>query len=328
MPIIACSSYHPPWVLRNGHVQSILPVLCRRVTGVTYQRQRIATPDGDFLDLDFSPVGADRLAIVSHGLEGSSERAYVLGMVRVLNRSGWDALAWNFRGCSGEPNLQLRFYHSGDTEDLDTVVSHVLADSRYSLVALIGFSLGGNITLKYLGERGAAVDPRIRAAVAFSVPCDLTSSAVAMSRACNTIYMKRFLRMLHVKIRWKMQQFPGVIDDHQYQYVRTFHQFDERYIAPLHGFLSAEDYYQKASSLPFLAGVSVPTLLVNAADDPFLAPACYPLQPARNNRHLFLEIPPFGGHVGFMRWSEDGDYWSEKRAMQFLMSVVDPIAKR
>jgi uncharacterized protein len=323
MPIVAPSSYNPPWILRNGHVQSILPVLCRRVTGVTYQRQRIATPDDDFLDLDFSPVGTDRLAVVSHGLEGSSERPYILGMVRALNRAGWDALAWNFRGCSGEPNRQLRFYHSGDTQDLDTVVSHILAKACHSLVVLIGFSLGGNITLKYLGELGASLDPRIIAAVAFSVPCDLTSAAVAMSRSRTTLYMKRFLHMLHVKIRWKILQFPRDIDDRHYQDIHTFQQFDQRYIAPLHGFLSAADYYQKASSLPFLAGISVPTLLVNAADDPFLAPACYPLETARNNGHLFLEIPPFGGHVGFMNWSEDGDYWSEKRAVKFLMNMVD-----
>jgi uncharacterized protein len=323
MPIVARSSYNSPWILRNGHVQSILPVLCRRVTGVTYQRQRIATPDDDFLDLDFSPVGADRLAVVSHGLEGSSQRPYILGMVRALNRAGWDALAWNFRGCSGEPNRQLRFYHSGDTEDLDTVVSHILAKARHSLVVLIGFSLGGNITLKYLGELGASLDPRIVAAVAFSVPCDLTSAAVAMSRSRNTVYMKRFLHMLHVKIRWKILQFPGAINDRHYQDIHTFQQFDQRYTAPLHGFVSAADYYQKASSLPFLAGISVPTLLVNAADDPFLAPACYPLETARNNGHLFLEIPPFGGHVGFMNWSEDGDYWSEKRAVKFLMNMVD-----
>ncbi|HBZ55867.1 MAG TPA: alpha/beta hydrolase [Syntrophobacteraceae bacterium] len=323
MPVIAYSDYHPPWFLRNGHVQSIVPILCRRVNGVEYKRQRLDTPDDDFLDLDFSLVGADRIAVVSHGLEGSSDRPYVRGMVRALNRSGWDAVAWNFRGCSGEPNRQLRFYHSGDTEDLHTVVSHILAEGHHSLIALIGFSLGGNITLKYLGERGVTVDPRITAAVALSVPCDLTTAAVTMSSSCNTVYMKRFLRMLHLKIQWKMQQFPGAIDDRDFQGIRTFHHFDERYTAPMHGFQSAVDYYEKASSLPFLARISIPTLLVNAADDPFLSPSCYPRDVARNQANLFLEVPAFGGHVGFMNWSADGEYWSERRATEFLRNWVD-----
>jgi uncharacterized protein len=321
MPVVIPSRYHPAWFLRNGHVQSIVPTLFRHVDDVDYHRQRIATADDDFLDLDYSRTGATRVAVVSHGLEGGSKRPYILGMVRALNRCGWDAVAWNFRGCSGEPNRQLRFYHSGDTPDLHTVITHTLASHQYSQMALIGFSLGGNITLKYLGEREAAIAPQIVAAVAFSVPCDLASAAQAMGRPANSLYMKRFLRMLHDKIRLKMTRFPGAIDDHGYRTIRTFQQFDQRYTAPLNGFQSAEDYWQKASCLPFLAGITIPTLLVNAADDPFLSPACFPSEIARNHRHLFLEIPPTGGHVGFMGCSQNGEYWSETRAVEFLATV-------
>jgi uncharacterized protein len=321
MPVVTPSRYQPAWFLRNGHVQSIVPTLFRRVDDVDYQRQRIATPDDDFLDLDYSRVGATRVAVVSHGLEGGSKRPYVLGMVRALNRCGWDAVAWNFRGCSGEPNRQLRFYHSGDTPDLHTVITHTLTSRQYSQMVLIGFSLGGNITLKYLGEREASIAPQIVAAVAFSVPCDLASAAQAMGRPANVLYMKRFLRMLHGKIRLKMTRFPGAIDDHGYRTIRTFQQFDQRYTAPLNGFQSAEDYWQKASCLPFLAGITIPTLLVNAADDPFLSSACFPIEIARNHRHLLLEIPPSGGHVGFMGCSQNGEYWTETRTVEFLANV-------
>jgi predicted alpha/beta-fold hydrolase len=322
MPVVNPSSYNPPWFLRNSHVQSIVPILIRRVTGIQYRRQRIETPDNDFLDLDYSTVGTSRVGIVSHGLEGDSRRPYVLGMVHALNRRGWDAVAWNFRGCSGEPNRQLRSYHSGDTQDLHTVVNHMLAAGHYSQVALIGFSMGGNITLKYLGEQGSAVAPQIATAVAFSVPCDLASAAHAMNRPVNAIYLKRFLRMLHQKIRWKMELFPGAINDRGYRTIRTFKEFDNRYTAPLQGFRDAEDYWRRASSKPMLGAIRVPTLLVSAADDPFLAPTCYPLEAALMNPNFFLEIPAHGGHVGFIALSRDGVYWSERRAMGFLTASV------
>jgi uncharacterized protein len=170
MPLMEKSSYLPPPFFGNGHLQTLYPNLYRRVRGIVYRRERIPTPDGDFLDLDWSRVGSRKLVIVSHGLEGSSLRPYVLGMVRAFNETGWDAVAWNFRGCSGEPNRKLRFYHSGATEDLETVVEHVRRDPTYQKIALVGFSLGGNITLKYLGERGKDAAAAVFGAVAFWFP--------------------------------------------------------------------------------------------------------------------------------------------------------------
>ncbi len=318
MPILRHSSYRPPLFFNHGHLQTIYPNFFRRVSGVGYLRERISTPDGDFLDLDRAPVEAARVAIVAHGLEGNSTRPYVLGMVRALNRHGWDAVVWNFRGCSGEPNQKVRFYHSGDTPDLHTVLTHVLQSGRYEKSALIGFSLGGNVILKYLGERALELNPTIGAAVVFSVPCDLASSARKMAGLENRIYMKRFLRMLHEKVRAKMDRFPGEIDDRGFSRMRTFQDFDERYTAPLHGFKSAEDYWERSSSKPFLARIAVPTLLVNALDDPFLALACYPYQEALANPFLFLETPQSGGHVGFVSFDRSGEYWSESRALEFL----------
>jgi predicted alpha/beta-fold hydrolase len=276
------------------------------------------TPDDDFLDLDWSHAGGTGLALLAHGLEGSSTRPYILGMVRALNRRGWDTVVWNLRGCSGEPNQRLRFYHSGDSQDLQTVLTSILQDNGYQKLALIGFSLGGNIVLKYLGEQARQLNPKLKACVAFSVPCDLASSAVKMGNPANTLYMKRFLRLLHQKIRAKMQLFPREIDDREFHRIRSFKEFDERYTAPLHGFKSAEDYWAKASSKPFLACIAVPTLLVNSLDDPFLPPPCYPYQESLNNPCLFLETPAAGGHVGFVSFNVTGEYWSESRAAEFL----------
>jgi hypothetical protein len=243
-------------------------------------------------------------------------------MVRAFNRRGWDALAWNMRGCSGEPNKLPRFYHSGATEDLEAVVAHVRQISpRYRGLALVGFSLGGNITLKYLGERGEAVHPLIVGAVAFSVPCDLASGARKMARSRNRIYLRRFLRLLHGKIRAKMTLMPGRITDQGYHRIKTFKDFDDRYTAPLHGFESAEDYWRRASSKQFLPAIAVPALLVNAGNDPFLGKECYPTAEARRHPKVYLEMPASGGHVGFVSFTKGGEYWSETRAGEFLAEV-------
>jgi uncharacterized protein len=318
MPVLDGSSYRAPIFLCNGHLLTVYPNLARRVFDVRYQRRRIPTPDGDFLDLDQSSIGSDRVVIIAHGLEGNSSRPYILGMVRAFNRGGWDAVAWNFRGCSGEPNRTLRFYHSGDTPDLHTVLSHVMALEAYRCISLVGFSLGGNIVLKYLGEQRESIAPEVCAAVAFSVPCDLRSGAQKMALPVNAFYMRRFLSMLHEKVRAKMELFPGRLDDEGFARMTTFKEFDERYTAALHGFADAEDYWRKASSKPLLKDIRIPTLLVNARDDPFLAALCYPREEARQNPCLFLETPVHGGHVGFVSFSTRGEYWSEARAREFI----------
>jgi hypothetical protein len=318
MPVICPSTYLAPPFFSNGHIQTVFPALFRKVTGVHYQRERIITPDDDFLDLDWAKVGSHRMAILSHGLEGSTERNYIRGMIKALHKRGWDALAWNYRGCSGEPNKKLYSYHSGATEDLHTIISHVMAQNTYSEMVLIGFSLGGNITLKYLGERGHQVNSLIKKAVAFSVPCDLRSSAMIMAQPSRRIYMKSFLRTLRKKIQIKMQMMPGQICDDGYRRIKTFKQFDDRYTAPIHGFKDAEDYWEKASSKQFLRHIRIPTLLVNAKDDPFLAGPCFPIEEAEANPNFFLEIPESGGHLGFITFNNDGEYWPESRAMSFM----------
>ena len=318
LPIVPKSTYNPSFFLKNCHVQTVYPSLFRRVGGVSYVRERFITPDRDFIDLDWARVGSDKAVIVSHGLEGHSRRSYMLGMIKAFNSRGWDGIAFNFRGCSGEPNRLLRSYHSGETNDLHTVLSRILQTGTYSRLSLVGFSIGGNITLKYIGESGRVLSPLIKSAAAVSVPCDLESCASKLANRSNRLYMKRFLRMFHKKIRSKMMLMPDEINDIGYASILTFKEFDDRYTAPIHGFSSAQDYYSKCSCKPFLFGIQIPTLVINAMDDPFLPKDCYPVNEAKENRHLFLETPESGGHVGFIDFNSTGEYWHEKRVTSFI----------
>lgn len=313
----ACPDYRPPVWLRNGHVQSVWPSLLRRVVMPEPQTQVLPTPDNDELHLDWYRQGSDRLAIISHGLEGHSRRPYVLGLARALMLKGWDVLAWNFRSCGGTMNHQPRFYHSGATEDLHVVVTHALGKS-YRNVSLSGFSMGGNLTLLYLAQLGAYVDDRISSTVAYSVPVDLAGSADVLALPSRRIYMQRFLQDLHGKMQQKAQSFPNLIDTNGFEHIRSFHQFDNRYTAPLHGFRDATDYWVSCSALPRLKDIRVPSLIINAADDPFLSADCYPQSRDLLGPCVQMEIPKWGGHVGFVEHRKDGFYWSERRALSFL----------
>ncbi|QDA59391.1 YheT family hydrolase [Hymenobacter jejuensis] len=325
MPLVTHSRYQPPFYLFNGHVQTIVPSILRSVPDVSYQRERVETEDGDFLDLDWSRLPnqhTDTLAIVSHGLEGDAGRPYVRGMVRALNRAGFDALAWNYRSCSGEMNRLLRTYHLGDTEDLDFVVRYALGKARYRRVYLTGFSAGGNVTLKYLGENPDKVPRQVERAAVFSVPTDLKSSSHYISRFQNRIYLNRFLKSLREKMRQKAELLPGQINLADIDQLQDFPQFDDRFTAPMHGFKSAEEYYEYSSSGRYLSGIRIPTLLVNAVNDPFLPPSCFPREVAEKSNYVFLETPQEGGHVGFAEGSPDGEYYSERRAIEFLTAQI------
>ncbi|MCW1886163.1 alpha/beta fold hydrolase [Luteolibacter flavescens] len=320
MPVVP-SRYRAPAWLRGGHLQTIVPALFRKVPPLEMRRERLELPDGDFLDLDWSTRGNDRLVILSHGLEADSKATYIQGMARALQARGWDVLAWNYRGCSGESNRLLKFYHSGASDDLDHVVRHALAVHRASRVDLVGFSLGGNMTLKYLGERGDArdIDPRLHRAAAFSVPCDLACSSARLSSAINRhIYMRRFLVSLRRKLAEKRPRFPDRIDLRGAWKIRDFRGFDDRYTAPLHGFADAEDYWRRSSSRPFLPRIAIPALLVNAANDPFLGPGCFPREEAEASACFHLEVPQDGGHCGFHGGGRGGESWAETRAAEFL----------
>lgn len=318
MSIIERSEYKSPFFASNGHVQTIYPTLVRRVNGVNYRRERVDTPDDDFIDIDFSEIKSDKIAVVAHGLEGNSHRAYVMGMVRCLNRYGWDVAAWNFRGCSGEINRKPKFYHGGATYDLDTVIKHLTENYNYREIHLVGFSMGGNINLKYLNDYKDELPDTLRGTVSFSVPCDLASSAKKISIIAGGLYMKRFVKMLKDKMKAKSKLMPDQIDTNGLDDIKTFEEFDNRYTAPLHGFRDVEDYWEKASCKNLLSNIEVPSLIVNAKNDPFLTESCFPIEQTRQNEYVHLEIPDNGGHVGFIRFADSGIYWSEKRAVEFL----------
>lgn len=324
MPIVSPSTYQPPFFLRNGHLQTLVPSLFRRCDAALYRRERIETDDDDFLDLDWSKTGSRKLGIISHGLEGNSHRPYVIGMARKLNQNGWDALAWNYRSCSGEINRRLRFYHNGSIDDLDTVVRHVIKNKPYETIVLIGFSLGGNLSLVYLGNQEVRPPRQVVGATVFSVPCDLAASAKVLAQAQCKPYMHNFLSSLHGKIRAKMKKMPGRINDHGFHKIKSFKHYDDQYTAPLHGFMNAEDYWEKCSSRAYIPSIRIPTLIVNALDDPFLADECYPYKEASESPHVHLETPRAGGHVGFMEFNGDNCYWSENRAMEFIDQISLP----
>ncbi len=318
MPLLLNSSFPgaPSWQ-PNGHWQTMLPGTFRRVRGFRYTRERIATPDDDFLDLDWLRNGHQRLVVLTHGLEGDSERQYIRGMAKLFSQHQWDVLAWNCRSCSGEMNRSFRLYHHGDTEDISTVLHHALQPGHYDSAVLIGFSMGGNITLKYLGSLGDQVPDIIRAGVAFSAPCDLRSGAEQIDLPENFMYRERFKRKLAHKIRIKNERFPGRMDPAKLKQITHWRDFDEWFSAPLCGYRDADDFYQQASARNFMGGTKRPTLLVNAVNDPLLTPSCMPVDIAESHPFLYLEQPSGGGHCGFQPPRDFEFYWSERRALAF-----------
>ena len=316
MPILE-PTFHPPRYLRGGHRQTILPAFWRRNHPPLPEAETLELPDGDFLGLRWRRAGHPCLAILSHGLEGDADAGYIRGMAAALGAAGWDLLAWTFRGCGPRPNRLLRFYHSGETGDLAALIRRA-ASSYPAGIALVGFSLGGNMTLKYLGE--APPHPAVLGGVAISAPVHLAASARALDRRWgNRVYLRRFLKTLVAKVRAKSVAFPGEIDVTHLRRIRNFQQFDDRYTARLHGFRDAADYWAQSSSRQHLGGITLPTLLLNAHDDPFLPPECFPLAEARANPHFFLEAPAHGGHVGFVDFADAaGRTWAERRAVAFL----------
>lgn len=318
MPQLPPPDYRPPWPLRNRHLHTVYPTLFRRGNPPPYRRQRVELPDGDFIDLDWLRAGHDRVALLCHGLEGCSHSTYMRGMSRALHAAGWDVACFNFRGCSGEPNRLPRMYHSGATDDLRQIVETLVHAEQYTDLSLVGFSLGGNLLLKYLGERGEDLPDALRSAVALSVPIDLGASADELLKCHNRIYALRFLRLLKRKIAIKHVQHPQQIPIEGLDQIHDLIEFDDRYTAPLHGFDSARDYYRRCSSRYFLQGIRRPTLILSALDDPFLTPECFPRQAATDNPWLYLQTPSYGGHVGFVSPRLRAPFWSEQQTIDFF----------
>lgn len=319
MPLIK-SVYNPPHIFKNGHLSTMYAGLFREVNGLVQKRERIDLPDGDFLDLDWSYANktSKKVTVLLHGLEGNAQRAYILGSAKALTESGYDVCAVNFRGCSGEPNITYRSYHSGATEDLKAVLNHILNSKTYTEIYLKAFSLGGNLVLKYLGE-GNTVPSELKGAVAISVPCRLDDSLDQLLSFKNMAYAVRFKKNLIEKLKAKQALFPSKILDVDIQSIKTLKDFDDVYTSKAHGFKDAMDYYTQCSARQFLREIKVPSLIINAKNDSFLGKACYPIKEAEDNHNVYLEIPKHGGHVGF--YGANNLTYTERRAVSFFNSL-------
>lgn len=315
MPIIE-STYKPPFFFKKGFVSTVYSGLVRKVS-LKQERERITLGDGDFMDLDwsFSKEKSNKLIVLLHGLEGHAQRPYVTGAAKLFNDNGVDAVCVNFRGCSGEDNLKFRSYHSGATEDLESVINHAISNKNYDEIYLKGISLGANIILKYLGER-EAVPQEVKKAIAISAPCYLYGSAKELHTFKNILFHDRFKRHLMNRLKIKQKNFTEELSVEEIASIKTLFDFDNVYTSKAHGFKDALDYYEQCSSLQFLTNIKTPTLIINALNDSFLSPECFPVKEAKQNPNLFLEMPKFGGHVGFI--DKKNVYYNEKRALEFV----------
>ncbi len=319
MPLIT-STYNPSFPFTNTHINTIHKTLFFRGE-INYARERITTPDDDFMDLDFSLTGSDTLVVAMHGLEGSSQSNYIISVTNYLNQQNFDVAAVNFRGCSGEDNRKIYAYNSGKTDDLDTILTYLTTNYDYQKIVLLGYSMGGNITLKYLGEQALRF-PQVKCAIGVSVPCDLEGSSHALQAPQNKLYILRFLRSLIEKGVEKAEKYPdSILDADEIRRSKNFIDLDNSLTAPLFGFKDAFDYWQQSSSKQFLKDISIPTLVLSALDDTFLSESCYPFEIAQNHNSLYLETPKYGGHVGFNSpmWKSLNN-WSERRIADFIKS--------
>ena len=318
MPLLS-SVYYPHSFFKNGHFSTIYSSKLRNAPKLLQQREQLVLPDRDFMDLDFSFAEkiTKKLAILLHGLEGNAQRTYMKGQATILNAYGWDACAVNYRGCSGKTNRLFESYHAGKTDDLHHVIQYILEKNKYDVIALVGFSLGGNLLLKYLGER-EDVPKEIVSGAAISAPLHLKGSLEQLSQWNNWLYRTSFLYHLRKKYREKLELFPEITSAESYKKMKNLKTFDDIYTAPAHGFKDAYDYYEKNSSLQFLPNIKVPVFILNAKNDSFLSQKCYPFSLAEKSKNIYLETPKYGGHVGFHK--TDKRYYSEERVVQFLTS--------
>lgn len=325
--MIKHSTFKPAWWLPNSHLQTLYPALFRRpVPLMSRQRQRLQLEDGDFLDLDFFGKPSQSLVLMLHGLAGNSHSGYILGLQSHLNQQGWASVVLNYRGCSGEVNRLARAYHAGDSDDLQHVFSYLRTQYPHRNIAVVGFSLGGNILLKWLGE-GRDIEG-LSAAVAVSVPLQLDVCATRLDTGFSKLYreyllgeLKRFMEYKHsglVKMGLRLEA-EKIRDLGDLRSIHSFWEYDDKVVAKLHGFANVDAYYQHASSRQYLHAIQHPCLILQAADDPFMTASVIPnadeLSPS-----IEFELSERGGHVGFITGASSGrpEYWLEQRISSFL----------
>jgi predicted alpha/beta-fold hydrolase len=308
MPLIP-STYRAPHWLPGGHAQTIAAATIVPRPRVDYRRERWNTPDKDFIDVDFAlpepSSDAAPVLVLFHGLEGSSQSHYALSLMRAAADRGWRGIVAHFRGCSGEPNLLPRAYHSGDSDEGDWILRRVHARFPVARLHAAGISLGGNMLAKWLGER-AEDATFVTAAASVGSPLDLAAGGAAISRGFSLVYTKMFLATLRDKALDKIARFPGVADADAVRGSRDLYEFDNVFTAPLHGFRDTDDYWSRASGKPWLGGVRLPHLVLNALNDPFVPASSLP-RPEQVAPSVFLEQPVAGGHIGFAQGPPPGN---------------------
>ena len=314
--------YRAPAWLPGGHAQTIWPIL-RKGAPPAYRRERWDTPDGDFIDVDWlatpEEAGAP-LVVLFHGLEGSSASHYAAALMQALARRGWGGAVPHFRGCSGEPNRLPRAYHSGDSAEIDWILQRLRRLFPQRRLFAAGVSLGGNALLKWAGEQEDSARDVVQALAAVCAPLDLTAAGQALQQGFSLVYAKRFLVTLKANSRAKLARFPGLFDERRMLAAKTLYDFDDAVTAPVHGFRDAADYWRRASSKPWLGGVRLPALVLNALNDPFLPRLALP-GPQQVAASIRLEYPEAGGHVGFVSGAFPGHLgWLPQRLLDFFDS--------
>jgi predicted alpha/beta-fold hydrolase len=313
--------YHPPFWYRGRHLQTLWGPLLRHWRRPPLRRERLHTPDGDFLDLDWLAGASEGgpLLHILHGLEGSARSHYARGLLRGAGALGWRAAVMHFRSCSGEVNRLPKLYHSGETSDLEWVIGELAKRDPAPRIGLAGVSLGGNVALKWLGEQGEAAPVEVRAAAAISTPFDLAACAQVLDRGFNrAIYTESFLRTMKAKIRAKRHLYDGRLDLAAALRARTFTEYDRFFTAPINEFADERDYWARASSAPYLERIRRPTLLINAKNDPFMPAEFLPIETVARSPWLESAFVAEGGHVGFLDGVLGRASWAERRALAFL----------
>jgi uncharacterized protein len=315
-------SYRAPWWLPGGHLQTLYGALAGK-PGVDWKRERWEAPDGDFIDVDRLPGPADApLVALFHGLEGGSNSHYARALAQELARRAWRGAVPHFRGCSGEPNRLPRAYHSGDSGEIGWILRRLRAETRGTPLFAAGVSLGGNALLKWLGEDAGAKHVLL-AAAAVSAPVDLMAAGDALGRGFNLVYTYAFLATMKKKGEDKLGRFPGLFDGEAMRRARTLREFDDVVTAPLHGFRDTDDYWTRASAKPVLGRIEVPTLMLNARNDPFLPAAALPSR-AEVSGAVRLEFPDQGGHAAFVSAPFPGNIaWMPRRVAAFFEGAME-----
>ena len=317
------SSYRAPAWLPGGHLQTLYAALLAPRAHVAFVRERWDTPDSDFIELDWIEQAATSttttpLVVLFHGLEGGSRSPYATALMAATQARGWQGVVVHFRGCGGELNRLPRAYHSGDSGEIDWILRRLKKEYPAPRLCVAGVSLGGNALLKWLGEQRAAANSVIDAAAAVSAPVDLMASGEALGRGFNLIYTRNFLATMRRKTLAKLAHFPELCDRERMLAARTLREFDNVVTAPLHGYRDTDDYWTRASSKPVLREIAVPTLMINARNDPFLPAAALP-QPRELSPAITAEFPPTGGHVGFVTGAFPGRLdWLPQRILDFF----------